>query len=82
MDGLSERGRSKITQIMSRVPKKLLGDSESKLNGSSIIDLSMAENWLIRNEVLEICKFAIDQKFQTHVGHCQPWQTQGAVDLI
>ena len=72
MHGLSDRGRSNITQIMSRVPKKLLGDSESKLNGSSTIDLSMAENWLIRNEVLEICRFAIDRKLQTHVGHCQP----------
>ena len=71
MQSLSERGRSNIIEIMSRVPKKLLGGTESKSNRSSIIDLSMAENWLIRNEVLEVCRFAIDQKFQAHVSHNQ-----------
>ena len=73
MHSLSERGRSNISEIMSRVPQKLLGDSKSKSDKSSVIDLSMAENWLIRNEVLEICKFAINKKFQKHVSHCQPY---------
>lgn len=81
MHCLSERGRSNITDIMSRVPKRLLTDSEMNWNGSPHIDLSAAENWLIRNEVLEICQFSINQKFQAHVSFCGLEQTQDVVDL-
>ncbi len=69
MDHLSQRGRSNIVEIMSKVPKSLLEDSKSKSSETDRIDLSVAENWLIRNEVLEICKSVINQRFQTHVSH-------------
>ena len=69
MEHLSQRGRSNILEVMSKIPKSLLGDSKSRWSETDPIDLSVAENWLIRNEVLEICKSVINQRFQTHVSH-------------
>lgn len=67
MDQLSARGRSNVMEIMSRVPKNLLQDDENISDGNDQINLSMAENWLVRNEVLEICKNAISHIFGKEV---------------
>jgi hypothetical protein len=69
-DGLSSRGLSNLTNIMQKVPKSILdGTKDTHLlsTKNSLIDLSMAENWLIRPEVLEICKSAIQLDFESRV---------------
>lgn len=75
MDDLSQRGRSNITAIMARIPKAILAGTKSTKSITSndgSIDLSMAENWLIRHEVLDICKAAIKDNFDTHVKIFKP----------
>lgn len=70
MDHLSQRGRANIEGIMARIPKTILAGTKSTKSTNSLddsIDLSMAENWLIRDEVLAICKAAIKDNFDTHV---------------
>lgn len=70
MDHLSQRGRANIEGIMARIPKTILAgtkSTESTNRLSDSIDLSMAENWLVRNEVLAICKAAIKDNFDSHV---------------
>ena len=71
MDDLSIRGRSNITTIMSQVPKAMLeDDGSSPLPSSSDdepIDLSIAENWLIRDEILDICRAAIEKDLSARV---------------
>lgn len=52
---LSQRGSANVSNIMPRIPKAIL-ESGWIPNEGSIIDMSMAENWLIRDEVLEIQK--------------------------
>ncbi|KAF2729067.1 PLP-dependent transferase [Polyplosphaeria fusca] len=54
----SERGRSNIEAIMPKIKGAV---EERKSKTSSNIDLSTAENWLIRPELMEICKEAINQ---------------------
>jgi hypothetical protein len=69
-DGFSSRGRSNLTNIMQKIPKAILeGTKDTNLlsTKNNLIDLSMAENWLIRPEVLEICKSAIQNNFESHV---------------
>ena len=67
MEGLSERGTLNLTAIMSQVPKAILEGSKCSIVDGRGIDLSMAENWLIRNEVLDISKAAIQNTFEAHV---------------
>ncbi|THV45507.1 hypothetical protein BGAL_0480g00040 [Botrytis galanthina] len=52
---LSKRGSANVSNIMPRIPKAIL-ESGWIPNEDSIIDMSMAENWLIRDEILEIQK--------------------------
>jgi hypothetical protein len=54
----SDRGRSNIEAIMPKI-KAAVEERESKM--SSKIDLSTAENWLIRPELMELCKEAINE---------------------
>ena len=69
MEHLSQRGCSNITSVLSQVPKALLEDSKKGKHKekSESVDLSMAENWVIRKEVIKICKKAISKDFDTHV---------------
>jgi hypothetical protein len=70
MDHLSQRGRANIEGVMARIPKAILAGTKSSKSSSSLgddIDLSMAENWLIRKDVLAICKAAIEDDFDTNV---------------
>lgn len=63
MDGFSARGYSNLTDIIAKVPKSLLEPSSNP----DEIDLSFAENWTIRREVLDIVKRAIEAEFGAHV---------------
>ena len=66
MDTLSRRGRSNVVVTLAKLPKAMLDDREASKGAEvarEIIDLSMAENWLIRQEVLDICKPAIAKEF-------------------
>lgn len=58
---------------MARMPQKMLeanGNNVDDKGHHESIDLSVAENWLIREEVLEICKPAIEKYFDGHVSPC------------
>lgn len=61
---LSNRGQLNVDRIMPNVPKSMLEPPEEE---DDCIDLSLAENWLIRNEVLEIYKEAISEHYQPKV---------------
>ena len=70
MTDLSARGRFNTIEIIARILKAILEgvkDPKSTNSLNNTIDLSMAENWLIRPEVLEICKAAINDNFDQHV---------------
>ena len=70
MDYLSRRGHSNVTENMAQLPKAMLEsiDSDTDVRGyQDPIDLSVAENWLIRKEVLGIGKLAIEKHFDGHV---------------
>jgi len=50
---LSQRGNANVSAIMPRVPKSFL---TAELSTGDIIDLSLAEDWLVRDEILKIGK--------------------------
>ena len=55
---LSKRGDANVTNILPRIPKTIL-EAGWVPNEDFTIDLSMAENWLIHDEVLEIQKTVV-----------------------
>ena len=55
MNGISSRGYLNLTQVVAKIPK---GIREPTPNPNAI-DLSMAENHLIREEILRIVKSSI-----------------------
>lgn len=70
MDYLSRRGRTNITKKMTQLLKAMLEDTSNNTEigqNHEPIDLSMAENWLITEEVLAICKPSIEEYFDGHV---------------
>ena len=58
---LSQRGIANVTTVMPRVPNAIL-DTGNIPNEDSTIDLSVAENWLIRNEILQIEKGIVNNE--------------------
>ena len=70
MDRLSSRGRFNVTKTIAQLPQAMLENDSKGTNGEHYkksIDLSMAENWLIRDEVLSISKPAIEKYFHGDV---------------
>ena len=55
---LSKRGDANVSNIMPRIPRTIL-EAGWAPHEDSIIDLSIAENWLIRDEILEIQKTVV-----------------------
>jgi hypothetical protein len=53
---LSERGYSNVEAIMPKIKDAV---DQRKLKTNTNIDLSTAENWLIRPELTELCKTSI-----------------------
>ncbi|CAD6594220.1 MAG: hypothetical protein ASARMPREDX12_008481 [Alectoria sarmentosa] len=62
MDGFSTRGASNLIEIMARIPESILSPSSN----TDEINLSTAENWVIRNEVLDILKSSFEKGLQAH----------------
>jgi hypothetical protein len=62
--GLSNRGWSNVEAIMPKIKGAL--EQRMKQNNTNI-DLSTAENWLIREELVDICKGAIADRLQPAV---------------
>jgi hypothetical protein len=66
---LSERGWANVEAIMPKIKGAV---SERMSNATSNIDLSTAENWLIRPELVELCRIAITEKVGPRVCHACP----------
>lgn len=62
--GMSERGWSNVAGIMPQISAAV---KERQRRGSPNIDLATAENWLLRPELIELCKDAIYQKLDAKV---------------
>jgi len=62
--GLSQRGEKNVAVIMPKISSAV---TERTTQKNTKIDLSTAENWLIRPEVVNLCKEAIDTKFNAKV---------------
>lgn len=63
---LSKRGWANVEAIMPKIKGAV---SERMSKTTSNIDLSTAENWLIRPELVEICRIAIAEKLGPRVCH-------------
>ena len=63
---LSKRGDANVSNIMPRIPRTIL-EAGWVANERPIIDLSIAENWLIRNEILEIQKNVVGDYLKSEV---------------
>ena len=64
---MSKRGFANIESIMPRINDQVTERQKVKNHN---IDLSSAENWLIRPELVEICKDAIQKDLTAKVGSC------------
>lgn len=62
--GLSKRGASNVDAIMPGIRAALLERTRPTVPR---IDLSTAENWLLRNEVIELTQDAIRDGLKPHV---------------
>jgi hypothetical protein len=62
--GLSKRGAANVDAILPSISAALL---ERTKPTAPRIDLSTAENWLMRNEIIEMTKDAIAQELKPHV---------------
>ena len=62
--GMSKRGKANVDAI---IPKIKAAVADRSKPATSNIDLSTAENWLIRPELIEICKSAISENLQAEV---------------
>lgn len=62
--GLSERGFSNIADIMPRINAAVQERANEK---SPCIDLATSENWLIREELVRLCKDSILQNLKAAV---------------
>lgn len=62
---LSARGNLNLTQVLGRIPPQLLNPTERH----NEIDLSMAENRLIREEILQLARSAIENSLCSKVSH-------------
>lgn len=63
---LSDRGMSNVTTVIPRIPKTIL-EAGNTHDEEEIIDMSVAENWLIRDEILKIEKEVVEKKLRSEV---------------
>ena len=64
---LSTRGIRNVTSVIPKIPKTLLEAGEAGDEGD-LVDLSVAENWLIRDEILAIERDVVENKLGPEVG--------------
>ena len=62
--GWSKRGWSNVEAIMPKIKGAV---EERKIKTNTNIDLSTAENWLIRSELIDMCKDSIAQQLEPRV---------------
>lgn len=62
--GLSQRAWSNVAGIMPQIDAAVKAREQSD---NSIIDLATAENWLLRPELIELCKMAINTRLEAKV---------------
>lgn len=67
IDGFSARGTSNLLEVMAKVPESILNPSANQ----DKISLSNAENWVIRNEVVDTLKSSIEGRLQAHVSRIE-----------
>ena len=71
MDPMSQRGRANVQSMIPLFPQSFWDSSKSTKDGGGssddCIDLSAAENWLIRPELLEICRASINDTLTAKV---------------
>ena len=72
--GLSARGWANVAEVMPRISAAI---EERSRQDNPNIDLSTAENWLIRTELIEICKEAVEKNLRAKV-----WLEDGASSLV
>lgn len=66
--GLSKRGAANVSIIWPKISKAVAEREEkAKTEGNALIDLSTSENWLIRNELIEFYKNAIERNLAPRV---------------
>ncbi|KAL1856868.1 putative secondary metabolism biosynthetic enzyme [Diaporthe australafricana] len=59
--GLSKRGWANVETIMPKIKGAV---AQRKIKNNANIDLSTAENWLMRPELMEICKAAVEEHLE------------------
>ena len=64
---LSRRGTINMNVIMPQIPTSVIENAKRGDQDNTIINLSMAENWLIRPELIEICKIAMEKQLAPDV---------------
>ena len=62
--GMSKRGWSNVASIMPRISAAV---EERKQRDNPNIDLATAENWLLRPELIAMCKVAINKRLDAKV---------------
>ena len=63
---LSQRGVANVTSFIKRMPKNIM-DAGNTADESVIVDLSVAENWLIRDEILQIQRRVVQNNLHAEV---------------
>lgn len=61
---LSQRGWTNVEAIMPKIKGAV---EQRKIKNNSNIDLSTSENWLIRPELIALCKEAVAEGLQAQV---------------
>jgi aspartate/methionine/tyrosine aminotransferase len=66
--GLSKRGAANVSIIWPKIANAVAEREEKgQMKENSVIDLSTSENWLIRNELIDLYKKAIQENLAAHV---------------
>ena len=63
---LSDRGMDNVATVIPRIPKTIL-EAGNTPDEEDIVDMSVAENWLIRDEILKIEKEVVEKKVRSEV---------------
>ncbi|ROW17439.1 hypothetical protein VPNG_00941 [Cytospora leucostoma] len=76
--GLSKRGWSNVEAIMPSIKEAV---EQGRINKNTNIDLATAESWLIRSELVDLCKSAVVRELEaTHFSY--PRGYSGDPDLL
>ena len=68
--GLSQRGATNVAAVWPRI-SKAVEEREQKANANQAIDMGTSENMLIREELIEIYKKAVQEGLSSKVSYNQ-----------